>query len=246
VLLQIKKQPFRFFAVGSHLPYCSSPRNQNTHAHDYRGNHTAKSRDGRIPIDTVLPVVVLRDPYSWMQSMCRTKYNAHWDHSSEEGECPNLVPTANNINSHPVKYRDLQYVPVTVDYDRKKNRVTKHASLVHLYNEWYQGYVNATTFPRLVVRMEDLIFRGEETIAQICECGGGTAAHERYTQKQNTVKIGKNTVKGTESTGFWAVIAKYGNASNRRVGFLPNQLQAAKELLDPKLMQTFGYLYENP
>jgi hypothetical protein len=29
-------------------------------------------------------------------------------------------------------------------------------------------------FPRLLLRMEDLLFHGEEVTRQICECGGGT------------------------------------------------------------------------
>lgn len=29
-------------------------------------------------IDAVLPVVLIRDPLYWMQSMCKTGYNAEW------------------------------------------------------------------------------------------------------------------------------------------------------------------------
>ena len=37
-----------------------------------------------------LPVVAVRDPYSWMQSMCRHGYTAKWLHTTKH--CPNLIP----------------------------------------------------------------------------------------------------------------------------------------------------------
>jgi hypothetical protein len=190
-----------------------------------------------------MPVVTIRDPYTWMQSMCRQPYEAQFDHTRED--CPHLIPTETDLKAHP-RYEKFKYIPVHVIYNRKEHISVRHDSLAHYYNEWYQDYKNFTDFPRLIVRMEDLIFHGEETIAQICECAGGQSrTGSRFSHVQDTAKIG-DTRRGTPDTGLLGAIIKYGNASNRRVGYAPVQLQAAKDLLDPELMKIFGYKYEDP
>jgi hypothetical protein len=47
-------------------------------------------------------------------------------------------------------------------------------------------------------------------------------------------------------TGLIRAVIKYGNITNRRKGYPPFQLEAAEEVLDPKLMDLFGYCYEEP
>jgi len=54
-------------------------------------NHSAPSQ-AWIKKDNVLPVVIIKDPFTWFhESMCRNSYRVtRWAHS--EGHCPNLVP----------------------------------------------------------------------------------------------------------------------------------------------------------
>lgn len=42
----------------------------------------------------VLPVVMVRDPFTWWQSMCRVRYSAHWYHVVPD-HCPNFI--ANDV-----------------------------------------------------------------------------------------------------------------------------------------------------
>ena len=39
--------------------------------------------------ELVLPIVVVRDPFFWMHSMCESPYTMMWNHSA--AHCPNLV-----------------------------------------------------------------------------------------------------------------------------------------------------------
>lgn len=156
-----------------------------------------------------------------------------------------MIPTANDIEAHK-RYKTYKYMPVHILYSRKEKRTVKHTSLAHYYNEWYQEYRQSTSFPRLIVRMEDLIFRGEELVAQVCECAGGESLRgDSFVHVKKTAK-GGTTSHATAHTGLLEAIETYGNASNRRVGWAANQLQAAKDLLDPELMNLFGYHYEDP
>ena len=39
---------------------------------DWRGQHAAQGLEG-VDVDGVLPVVVVKDPFTWMRSMCRAR-----------------------------------------------------------------------------------------------------------------------------------------------------------------------------
>jgi hypothetical protein len=136
----------------------------------------------------------------------------------------------------------LNYTPIFVVYDKKKDLRRKHESLAHMYNEWYNEYVNAT-FPRLIVRMEDLVFRPKETISTICSCFGGTIRSPLVMMKADVKKDVAD--KGTRQTGLLKSVISYGHRTGRREDYEPYQLQAARDILDPVLLDTLGYSYED-
>ncbi len=150
-------------------------------------------------------------------------------------------------NTTSIRYRKVKYVPVHAKYV-KELRI-KYTSIVHLWNEWYNAYANVTTFPRLIVRMEDLVFRADEVLPQICECFGGTwQNHHDKTQVRHQPKVA-NRNAGIDTglgSGLLRSIIKYGNTTSRREHYQSMQLEAAKDILDPKLMALFGYKYEEP
>lgn len=178
--------------------------------------------------------------YTWMQSMCRQPYTAMFDHDKQR--CPNLVPYPEDIEARrPIYGETTKYVPVTVQYS--KDYSVRHESLAHLWNDWYSQYVfNGTTYPRLIVRMEDMVFHAETILPPICACMGaeysGTLQHVQRTRNRND-GIDLN------GTGLLTSIIKYGDISNRRTGYTTSQLDAARGILgDGSLMGIFGYPYE--
>jgi hypothetical protein len=203
-----------------------------------RGNHRVEGRNGQLNHEHFLPVVTIRDPYTWMQSMCRQNYGAQFDHGKDS--CPNIIPYATDIEAHP-RYGGMTYIPINVVYG--KGVKVKHMSLPHMWNEWYDPYINNVTYPRLMVRLEDLIFHAATVIPQICECFGGEYHDELRHHAEVSNKNHGIDLNGTAG-GLMRSVIKYGNITNRRKGYPPNQLQAAKDILDPNTMDLFGYRYE--
>mmetsp|Transcript_17949 Transcript_17949/g.49741 ORF Transcript_17949/g.49741 Transcript_17949/m.49741 type:complete len:510 (+) Transcript_17949:487-2016(+) len=108
--------------------------------------------------DSVLPVVLVRDPFYWMQSMCREGYGVRWDHDAKR-HCPNLVPDASDRaraarkESRKQKQRQQQWqgeddtlplststssVPVWMGANPTEGQTWP--SLIHYWNAWYESY----------------------------------------------------------------------------------------------------------
>jgi len=212
-----------------------------------------------------LPVVAVRDPYSWMQSQCRHGYAAHWFHTSKH--CPNLIPNEidwiylDNLQYDdniiiPPELDDGDYVddddpeanftntskviPVTVKY---KSLTTHHISLAHMWNDWYGEYVEAD-FPRVFVRMEDLIFHPVNVTEQVCKCAGGRLKERGFQYVKNSAKEEEINQGQFETTMLDAMI-RYGSATNadRTKGMTLQDKEYARLSIRQDLMDMFGYTY---
>jgi hypothetical protein len=197
--------------------------------------------DGDVPHENSLPLVTIRDPYQWMQSMCRHEYAAHWHHTPEN--CPNIVKRGyHDTKEHGTLALDSSDL-VAVDIHYSENFHVHHNSLPHFWNDWYQLYFNAT-YPRIMVRFEDLLFYGQEVTETLCACGGGVTRQDR--KANHFVHISKSAKKGTAAHGshktdLVAALIKYGNDVHRLDNLTPEDLKATRQVLDSQLMQAFGY-----
>lgn len=136
----------------------------------------------------------------------------------------------------------MKYIPIFVKYDGEL--VLRFDSLPHLWNSWYREYINLT-FPAVIVRMEDLVFHAEMVIPKLCECAGATFRGTfLHTPEVSNTNHGID-LNDTQS-GLLRSIIHYGNITRRREGYPTNQLEAAQTLLDPELLDLFGYPYEEP
>jgi hypothetical protein len=115
-----------------------------------------------------------------------------------------------------------------------------------MWNLWYKEYLaEDDAFPRLIVRLEDLVFHADTVVPQLCTCAGGT--HTKEFQHSKTVQNQNAGIDTTDvSQGLYRSVVRYGNVTNRRRGYPTFQLEAAKEILDPSMMEVFGYPYEEP
>ena len=111
----------------------------------YRDKHATEQAKAIVK-DDLLPVVTIRHPIQWMQSMCRNPYTAQWSH--KRNQCPNLRHySQEEQNDDEAK----AWNPVTVKYGAG----TEHYhSLAHLYNDWYHGYTEHAKYPWIMIRME--------------------------------------------------------------------------------------------
>jgi hypothetical protein len=207
---------------------------------EFRTRHKTKPGDENIQAHNVFAAVTIRDPYVWMRSMCRHPYGAYWP--NDTGHCPNLIPNELDVKKEPwLQYK--QSVPIDVQYS-EFNR--QHESLVHFWNEWYTEYLQAP-FPRLIVRFEDLIFHAKEVTTQVCNCAGGTM-QPRFSYIQNSAKKGTPGAHGKdgEKTSFIDAIVKYGKETSRLDGFTADDIAFARSHLNLKLMDLFGYPFDEP
>ena len=207
--------------------------------------HHKTYEDADLEATHMFPAVTVRDPYKWMQSMCRHEYGADWRHSSDH--CPNLVPNAvdealnaqrhpNDPNNRPI-VTPTGGVPVAVQY--KEFRV-EHDTLVGFWNDWYNEYVNVS-WPRLIVRFEDLVFYPQEVTKTVCECAGGELnPNQPFKFIVESAKHGA-AAHGKERTTYIDALVKYGTEKGRYKGFEDPDLEYARQHLSPKLLEIFQY-----
>mmetsp|Transcript_61175 Transcript_61175/g.68507 ORF Transcript_61175/g.68507 Transcript_61175/m.68507 type:complete len:204 (+) Transcript_61175:1-612(+) len=197
--------------------------------------------------------------------MCKTRYSAHWYHIVPD-HCPNFIPnniehdwfnkTDKEVKKHykrdPWKVDnvlnkanytlDKQVVPLYVRYNSENST---HDSLVHMWKDWYQEYYDVT-YPRLMLRLEDLVFYPHETLKQVCGCVGGD-----YVGDDNVVLNldsaiagsghGIDNIHGKDRTGLLGAMAKHIH-SHKTQGMTHEDYHfASKVLSDSEVRKYFQY-----
>lgn len=195
----------------------------------WRFKHTAPTFQG-INQSSFLPAVVIKDPYTWMTSMCRHRYAASWRHVDEH--CPNLVPITPQEEELIAPRKTFQ---VAINYH--KHNVTRHDSMAELYNEWYGDWLDVD-FPRLIIRFEDLLFHAEQVVERVCKCGGGVMKDGPFEYVQDSAKKG-TAHKG--SNGLVKSMLQYGNVKKRAEAYSSKDLQYADSTLRSDILDAFHY-----
>lgn len=179
-----------------------------------------------------LPVVIIRDPYHWMQSMCRSSYAAHWKHGPHR--CPNLSADQTDLK----KYQDIGFgaenttsFHVKVIFD--KDDVEYFDSLADLWSRWYSIYFDAT-YPHLIVRFEDMLLQTPAVLSKIAECVGAKARDPIEYQTGSAKAHGSHT-------DFLKAIFKSADTEKRRRALFQRDIDYAAAALDPKMIDTFQY-----
>jgi hypothetical protein len=172
-----------------------------------------------------MPVVLIKDPYTWMGSQCRHKYSSFWGH--DENHCPNLIRWKVTNEAIPSE--------VVVKFALEMKR---YESLLDMWNSWYFEW-EQMTFPHLVTRFEDLLFHGEEVVKTACECVGGVFTDDfMYVEdsaKPNTLKVHKG------SNGLVQAMVQYGDPAKRLTGFTERDMIYADKAMNKALMEKYGY-----
>jgi hypothetical protein len=258
VLLEYNCQnPHRVSKFGSakrgHGNVWEVPWGKHTPA-SFRNKFTKSSQSMKYTIDEVLPIVLIRNPFSWMQSMCRNPYTAQWKGMHDSQTCPQLT---NAIKGGATK---AEYNPVDVKYG---SGLSHHQSLGHLWNDWYGEYMYSNTtnssgntstntdapFPRLIVRFEDVIFFPFEVTKQICACAGGILGHRnddkdvasgKFHYVVRSAKAGIGHGPASQRNGLIDSWVRYGS-DNPKDSYSELDKQIANDILDPWIMDTFEY-----
>ena len=105
-----------------------------------------------------------------------------------------------------------------------------------MWSTFHLDYIKAT-FPRLMVRAEDLIFHPRRLIEIIANCSGMSLKHGTFQY------VAESTKQATDTTLLSAMM-KYGTAEGRffRPGTITREeTQYLQTALNPELMQLFHY-----
>lgn len=161
--------------------------------------------------------------------MCKSPYAAHWKHRA--AHCPNLVPDKADRRRFKNEINDT--FPVKVIFD--ENQKFYWDSLAHLWSDWYQRYLKAT-YPRLIIRFEDMILHAPAIMKKIADCTDTTVPSKFTFQTASSKNHGSGTT-------FLKVVEKTGNAALRVAKMSRADLLYAQEHLDANLMRIFQYAY---
>ena len=225
--------------------------------------HTAPDGMGKFNKTNVLPIVIIKDPFYWLQSMCKSPYEASWKH--HDAHCPNLVPNDydqahffRSSKGHIHPHNQNASIPIRIEFD--SNSSVTWPSLIHLWNDWYQLYLQQLPdkAPRLMVRFEDTLFAPREVLQHIAQCVLGPA--EDIVKHAETSHLGwarhtaalfndsaplrqqTSTSKDHGSqTDLVHALIKYGSGRGRLSNMTSADLQFARQTLDTELMRLFQY-----
>jgi len=190
----------------------------------HRFKNVAKAWGQGIKQDDFMPVVLIKDPYSWMGSQCRHKYTTFWGH--DEKHCPNLIRWRIEDQDVPSEVR-VKYALQMKLYE----------SLLDMWNHWYEEW-EEQTFPHLTTRFEDLLFHGEEVTRKACECVGGDFTNN-FQYVEDSAKPARGIHKG--ANGLVKAMLQYGDPKKRLVGFTDRDRWYASKTVDTTLMRKYGY-----
>lgn len=190
----------------------------------HRFKNIAKAWGKGIKQGDFFPVVLIKDPYTWMGSQCRHKYATFWGHDDEH--CPNLVRWKITDALVPSEVR-VKFALQMVMFN----------SLLDVWNKWYQEW-EAQKFPHITTRFEDLLFHGEEVTRVACECVGGVFAKEfQYVEDSAKKAVGVHT----GANGLVKAMLHYGDPTKRLTGFTDRDRIYASKIVDNELMKKYGY-----
>lgn len=212
----------------------------------YRGLRYAETDDATSNLDNFLPIVMVKDPYTWMQSLCRNQYSADWDFTLQH--CPNLIP--NEVDKYYGFVRDIDHekrllqngIPMTIKYNPN---TTKYNNMAEAWNAWYGEYFE-TKIPRLIVRFEDLLLDAKSIITEICECFGGTLKDKNKFNYITGSSKSKELGHGNSTPGLMHALLLYTNSSNRIKLFTKDDLTFANEVLNKTMMGLLSYSIPSP
>ena len=190
----------------------------------HRFKNVAKAWGKNIKQGDFFPVVLIKDPYTWMGSQCRHKYATFWGHDDEH--CPNLVRWKITDAMVPSEVR-VKFALEMKLFD----------SLLDIWNKWYQEW-EAMTFPHITTRFEDLLFHGEEVTRKACECVGGVFADE-FQYVEDSAKKAVGVHKG--ANGLVMAMLHYGDPKKRLTGYTDRDQIYADKYVDHELMKKYHY-----
>ena len=173
----------------------------------------------------ILPIVIVRCPFFWMQAMCKAPYDAHWIKMANH-RCPNVWN----------EREKAAYRVYTLTQQSNYTKLDQYESMIHLWSDWNNDYLHAD-YPRLLVRFEDVMYRLQDVVAAVRDCIAMEPSNATFVYQTSSSK------KHGDPAGVLDSLKKYASDSKRHVGLTALDRRFANEALDKNLMSLFRYEY---
>ena len=179
----------------------------------------------------ILPVVMVRHPYTWLYALCQHPYSLKWKHRLSH--CHDSLFLDEKVHANWGAKRAVQR-PIQTDYD----------SLIHVWRDWNLEYFHDQKYPVLFARLEDLVYRPEPVIRQICECAGGRMIGDEFVY-QTTDSVNRGYGHGEHRSDLLTAFVKFGLPLSlfEKNMFRDSDWEIIRETLnnDDEMMEVFGY-----
>lgn len=149
---------------------------------------------------SVLPIVTVRHPYTWMKALCKHPYSLRWGHNRQQcQQSLGLHRPVEGVYGDPLK--------------NAPHAIHHYQSLLHVWTDWNLDYYQQNQYPLLMVRLEDIVYRPKQVVSSICSCIGGTLRgsddveeyfHDKY-KDGNELKQKKKTTASTTTKAASAI-----------------------------------------
>jgi hypothetical protein len=120
---------------------------------------------------------------------------------------------------------------------------TEYESVAHLYQEWYLPFFRQTSYPAVMARLEDLVYRPKQVVAELCRCVGGTLVPDRrFSYKVDSANGGVG--HGKHRSDLLSAFVKYGKPLEEYYAMLSasDKIIANQVFAQGKdLYEAFGY-----
>jgi len=161
-------------------------------------------------------VVIVKEPLQWMASSCRKKF---W---KEAMPSPDTCPfPMNSQNASKLTYFGVE-----------------SESMVDAWGKWVSEYHEndeSQTQRAVMIRYEDLLFKPEKTISQVCECVGGTAKRGKDFHVMESSTSQANRGSSSAATTRDGAIDRY---VNQRASILTHMTAEDKKYMEHVLAKT--------
>jgi hypothetical protein len=102
----------------------------------------------------------------------------------------------------------------------------------------YHEYLDAD-FPRIIVRLEDLVFHAKKVTTQVCQCIGGDMRDD-FQYITETAKVGDDNIHGKDRTNLIKWFTRW-HLEDRTKNMTVDDQAYARKALDGDLMKLFQY-----
>jgi hypothetical protein len=145
--------------------------------------------------ESLLPIILVRDPYQWMATTCDNHTDIRLMSEMGQISCPNLMHLASTGNGSTTT--NARQIRTTLPNGTMVH--DPYSSLSDLLSRWNNHFLQAD-WPRLMIRYEDLLFHTGHVLDKIMECLSGQHAspNTQYQQKESVT----SSLPSTTSSSF--------------------------------------------